>query len=761
MTGGAIAILLGVLALLQLPALPDTVWVQFLPLALLLAAFPSPWRLPALFAAGFLWALFRAALILSAALPAGLEGRDLQVQGVVATVPAAREWGRRFELQIESLSWEGEPRAGPHRVRLSWYRPPPELGVGQRWSLTVRLKRPHGFHNPGGFDYEGWLFQRGIQATGYVRERGDNRLLGQARGYGLQRLREHLAAHIDGAAAGYAHAGIVTALAVGLRDRLTQEEWGVLRATGTAHLMAISGLHIGLVAGLAFFIGRRLWSLSATAVLRVPAPVVGAWTAILVATLYAALAGFSVPTQRALVMVVALLGAMLLRRHTSPRHTLSLALLVILILEPLSALSAGFWLSFGAVAAILLGMSGRLLTQGPWWRWGRVHWVVAVGLFPLMAAFFGENPLLAPLANLVAVPLVGLVVVPLALGGTLLSLVWAPLGQWLLRGAAIGLGHLWPFLEVLAHTPLVHRTSWTGSPWSLGAAGLGVFLLLLPRGLPGRWLGLIWLAPMVFAAHPRPPPGEAWLTLLDVGQGLAAVVRTEGHVLVYDTGPRFSERFDTGRAVIEPFLRRQGIGHLDTLIVSHGDNDHAGGADSLLARMPVGAVLSSVPERWSQGRPCRRGQSWDWDGVSFQILYPGDSGQGKDNDRSCVLKVVSRSDSFLLPGDVEADVEAELVSRYGRALAADVLVVPHHGSRTSSSGDFLDTVRPRVALFPVGYRNRFGFPAREVLARYRLRAIETHDTARGGALQVRVPEGKLEIRSHRREHRRFWQAPPA
>ncbi len=758
MVSASVAFLFGVLALVWSRELPDTLWLQFLPVVLLLAVVNPRGRLLAVGLAGFLWALFRAECTLLGTLPPALEGQDLVVAGIVESIPKTFDRGLRFEFRVERLERDGEQLRAPDRIRLSWYGPPLPVAAGERWLLTVRLKRPHGFSNPGSFDYERWLFQRGIQATGYVRGKAENRRLGPAAAYPLARLRERVAGIIDQALPDHAAAGIVKALAVGVRDGISDSQWQVFRATGTGHLMAISGLHIGLVAALSFFLARRLWSLSSRAVLLLAAPRAAALVAMLAATMYAGLAGFALPTQRALVMVASFMAAVYLRGAVAPGRGLMLALLVVLVVDPLAVLSAGFWLSFGAVAVILLGMGGRLAATGPWWRWGRVHGLVAVGLLPLTLAFFGENPWVSPLANLVAVPWMGLFVVPLVLAGVLFTLPFPVLGEWLLMGAATAVEWLWPALAWLAQQDLVYRTPSSGEPWLVVAAGIGVALLLLPRGFPGRWVGLLWMAPLVLSVPERPAPGRLWVTLLDVGQGLAAVVRTSDHVLVYDTGPRFSAHFDAGRSVLIPFLRSQGIAKVDTLVVSHGDNDHAGGAGSLLQEMPVVSLLTSVSGRWPMAVPCHAGQAWRWDGVDFRILHPGQSASGKGNNHSCVLRIVSEEASFLLPGDIETGPERVLERHYGAELRADVLVAPHHGSNTSSSARFLDAVAPRQALFTVGYRNRFGFPAEAVRVRYRERAIRTHNTALHGAITVSVTDAQepLSVSRHRTETARFW-----
>jgi len=756
MRAGTLAFAAGVLLLVRLPALPDPFLVQFLPVLLLAATARSRvLRWPALAACGFLWALLRAALILQGDLPPALEGRDLRLEGVVASLPEGDGLKTRFRFEPVRAP---EAWRRPGTVRLNWYGEAPDLEPGQRWRLTVRLRRARGFMNPGGFDYERWLFRRGIRATGYVRAYAPNRLLGEAPGYAVTRLRHRLSGAIEHALGGHPQLGTVKALAIGARDRIREEQWDVLRATGTGHLMAISGLHVGLVAGAAYALARGLWSWCPGAALRLAAPRFAALAGLLAAAGYAALAGFSVPTQRALVMVAVVMGAVLLRRNARPSASLAAALALVLILDPFAPLGAGFWLSFAAVALILFGMSGRLGARGVWWRWGRVQVLVGLGLLPCTLALFGEHPLVGPLANLVAVPWVSVTAVPAVLAGTAVLAPWPELGAGLLGLGAGALALLWPYLEMLEGLGAVYRPSGAPSLWAVLAALPGVAWLLMPRGTPARWVGLAWLLPLVLAAPERPGPGVAHLTLLDVGQGLAAVVETRSHVLVYDTGPRYGPTFDAGRAVVVPFLRRRGIASVDRLVVSHGNTDHAGGLQGVMAGVQVAEVVSGEALPGLLARSCHPPLRWRWDGVDFRVFAAAVSAQG--NDASCVLHVQGAGGGILVPGDIERAAEAALVRRWGARLKADVLVVPHHGSRTSSTRAFLQAVAPRMALISSGYRNRFEFPHPDVMARYRGHGIALYGTARHGAISLRIhPErGVVGPELHRREARRFWHA---
>lgn len=760
MRSGTIAFLLGVLVPLQGPVLADPFYLEFLPLLLLIALLNPQGRVAALFGCGVLWCLLRAHAALLHELPAAVEGRDLRVEGVVASIPVRAGIRTRFRFDVDRVVGSGSGWRVPGSVMLAWYGEAPALHPGERWRFTVRLKRPHGLLNPGGFDYERWLFEQGIRATGYVRGGEPARHLGASASHGVLRLRARLARAIDAALGERAHSGLVQALAIGVRDPISEAEWDVLRATGTSHLVAISGLHVGLVAGVAYAIGRFLWSLPGHTVLLAAAPRVAALAALLAATGYAMLAGFSVPTRRALIMIAVAMLTLSLARNSRPGLALALALLGVLLLDPFSVLGPGFWLSFGAVAVILLGMRGRLGRRTWWWEWGRVQWLAAVGLLPLTVLFFGQHPLCAPLANILAVPWVGLVAVPLVLLGTVLVLPLPALGAALLELGRSSLALLWPTLQALAHLGAVYHVQRTPPFWAIAAAAMGVVLILLPRGIPARWLGLLWMLPALIPPAPVLPANRLEVTVLDVGQGLAVVLRTRHHLLVYDTGPRYGPTRDAGRDVLLPYLRSIGAGTVDLVIVSHGDGDHSGGLRSLRRALPIGRILSSAP--LPGAAPCRAGLAWRWDGFEFRMLHPPVL-RDRGNDDSCVLRVSVPKAAVLLPGDIEIGAERELLADRVGKLRSTVLIAPHHGSTTSSSAGFVDAVAPRHVVFAVGYRNRFGFPRPEIIARYRSHEAGLYATGRDGAVRFTVDaaSGDVAAQRYRVAARRFWNAPAA
>ena len=760
----ALALLAGISLSQALPALPDPWWAM-----LVLPVSVAAWRYRRLWpilivTLGFLWAWLNAALILQRQFPTALEGQDVVVEGVIASLPEKDIRRAHFEFVATKLNQGTVAFPEPGRIALNWYYPDAKLRVGDAWRLHVRLKRPHGLRNPGGFDYEAWLFRHRIRATGYVRDAADNRLLSShAWEQPVNRLRQELAQGISAALGEREFAGIIRALAVGDRAAITHGQWQTLIATGTNHLVAISGLHVGMIAGIAFFLMRGLWSRVPRLCLRCPAPKAGAIGGIIAALSYAALAGFSIPTQRSLIMVMVVMGSVVRGRKVRPSHVLAWALILVLLWDPLGVLEPGFWLSFAAVGVIFYGMGQRLSPSGPWWKWGRVQVLIALGLMPLLLILFQRVSLVAPFANLLAVPWVTLVVVPLTLLGAVLILPLPIIGGSFLILANGAMSWLWLLLQELGHSDFAQWLQPAPPLWTYVPALVGTVWMLAPRGIPGRWLGGVLLAPMVLVNPARPQPGEAWFTLLDVGQGLAAVVETAGHVLVFDAGPASGERFDAGNVVVVPFLRHYGIHKVDTLIVSHGDMDHRGGVPAVLRQTKVQRLLTSVPDKiqWRQGRveSCVAGQTWQWDGVRFEILYPLADQPYRGNDASCVLKVQTARQSLLLPGDIEHRSEQLLLEAEAAQLPSDILVAPHHGSKTSSTAAFLQAVHPDYALFAVGYHNRYGFPRPAVTARYAEEGARLLDSASDGAITFRLGSPASPAPdTFRQQSRHYWNS---
>jgi len=759
MTAAALAFVAGVVLLQQQAALPAPAWLAAVPALAALAAWRRALVVPTAFLVGFLWAAGFAHLRLADRLAPALEGVDLEVAGVIAGLPSAGERGLRFLFEPEAA------RAPlPRRILLSWYGEGLEVHPGERWLLTVRLKRPHGHANPHGFDYEAWLTERGIGATGYVRSPATARRIGERRGPAdaIERAREAVRERFRRVLGETPAAGILAALAVGEQRAIANEEWRLFARTGVTHLMSISGLHVTLVSGLFAWLVSALWRRGARLALALPARKAAAAAAIAAAFGYATLAGFAVPAQRTFYMVAVVAAALWSGRIASPARTLALALALVSALDPWAVLQPGFWLSFGAVALIFYVSAGRAEPEPRLRQWLRVQWAITAGLAPAALFLFAQVSVAGPIANALAIPLVSAVITPLALAAALApvdALLFA--AQWLVE-------LLLEYLEWCARLPGALWQQHVPPLWATLFALAGVAWLLAPRGVPWRASGLALMLPAIALPPPSPAPGEAWVTTFDVGQGLAVLVRTARHALLYDAGPTFGPESDSGERIVAPALGALGVRRLEALVLTHDDTDHTGGARSVLETVEVDALLHSLPEAHPLlahaplARRCARGSRWAWDGVDFEILHPAPGAMPRRrNDASCVLRVSAGGRAMLLAGDIERGAEADLAARGG--IAAEALLVPHHGSRSSSSAALLEAVRPQLAVAATGYRNRFGHPAAEVLARYDAIGARMLRSDRDGAVTLRLAPDGLRVETQRARRARYWHvpAPPA
>jgi competence protein ComEC len=655
----------------------------------------------------------------------------------------------------------------PRHILLSTYEDareaPLNVHAGERWRFTVRLKRPHGTSNPYGFDFEAWMLERDLRAGGYVRggEKLGNEITKPF--YLIEHFRENIRDEFQThflQSATYPYSGVLIALAIGDQNSIPAGQWQVFTRTGVNHLMSISGLHITMLASLAFFLTNALWRRSARLVALLPARKAAVVAGCLVALAYALLAGFSVPAQRTVCMLTVAAAALWSSRNLSVSQVFSAALLAVLLFDPWAVLAPGFWLSFGAVALIFYVAAHRL--EKPRWlaEYGRVQWAMAVGLTPLLLALFQQVSLVAPLANAFAIPLISFAVVPLALLGIL------PFCGWLLSLSHAILSICMIALEWLNRLPDAAWTQHAPPGWSVAVGVIGVLVCLLPRGFPARWLGIFLLLPM-FLTSPEPPPqGVLRLTIFDVGQGLAVAMQTRSHTLLYDTGPQYSIDSDSGNRILVPGLHAQGIARLDGLVLSHDDLDHTGGAVSVMQNLPIEWLSSSLPDTspaLAQARNsirCKDGQHWEWDGVRFEMLHPSpesyDNARLKDNERGCVLRVSVGRQSVLIAADIEKNTERRLLQTHPDQLPATLLIAPHHGSGTSSTQAFVNAVRPGYVVFTVGYRNRFGHPRKDVVERYRRVGSEVLRSDEDGAVMVEMDEAGMRVERYRRAHLRYW-----
>lgn len=754
-------------------------------------------RMLAGFVFGFVWAALFAHSYLRQELAPEWEGRDVTVIGTIDSLPSYFDTGARFNFSVEKVMAQGgESPAIPLHLALAWYRngdqgqaPQPQLAAGARWQLTVRLKRPHGSANPFSFDYEAWLLERNLRATGYVRaDQGasaSNRQLQPfvfSPGNLVQRLRGDLRERILDALPEHRYAGVLVALAIGDQRAIDQSDWEIFNRTGISHLVAISGLHITMIAGLFAAAMAALWRRSfftnAALPLLLPTPKVAALSGALAALGYVLLAGFGIPAQRTLYMLLVVALALWSGRIASVSHVLCMALLLVLLVDPWAVLWPGFWLSFCAVGVILYTSVGRRTSAGDGgnsrlaagWRSlrsaGATQYAVTIGLLPLTVLLFGRVSLISPLANAVAIPLVGLVVTPLTLAASALP---APLSSWLWRTAHALVEQLATLLGWLSALPFAVWQTPAPQAWTAALALFSTIWLLAPRGWPLRWLALSGWLPLLLDEGSRPPAGEMWVTALDVGQGMAVLVETASQRLLYDSGPYYSPGSDAGDRIIIPYLKARGITALDALVISHVHNDHAGGALSVMDAVKVGAVYSSLPPQHpivtaaSAHQSCHAGQAWQWGGVKFEMLYPeieqyqASAAQQKSKPHmlSCTLKISQGRHAILLPGDIEAAQEQLLVQRYGEDLKSTVLLAPHHGSGTSSTAAFLAQVDPKIVLFQVGYRNRFHHPKQQVATRYEERGADRFQSDEGGAILLKFGDSVM-VDTYRNQHRRYW-----
>jgi competence protein ComEC len=804
---------------------------------------------------GLFWQGWHCQALLAQRLSSDQEMKELQVIGVISDLPNCDDKHCSFNFNIEEISSNKRPMT----VRLSWYGVDRPLQVGERWQLTVRLKKPRGTLNPGSFDFEAWSWQHHLAAKGYVSNKNNkqnslsmerqeasskrfkneiianhhidpaavnlnslsshtlqqkdgqqsqsrdnstsqadqierhtgNRYLGQASGYQLPMWRERLLKSCQVLLKGEALGGIITALNLGWTQDVSYSQRIVVQRTGTAHLLAISGLHVGMVAGLVAWLLRWLWSAIPRVTEYVPAPTVAAVGAILAALIYSEMAGFACSTQRACVMSALLFLPKIAHRHMSVKTALFRAVWVVLLWDPCVVQSGGFWLSFMAVFVLIYARYAPDL--GRWAQHFEAQWVCLIGLLPLSILYFHQISLVSVVANLIAIPVVGFLVLPLVLLGSALATQQAFLAKLIFSFAlkilaCLGIGLSWLAQQDWA----VYNYSFSHW-WEFLIVTMGCAVVVFTQQ-NWRWVGLVGIVPLALPNAFPVQSGQFKLSVLDVGQGLATVISTRHHTLIYDTGAKFSPQLDCGQSIVIPYLILEKIRTIDALVVSHGDNDHAGGAMAILQQMTVKKFYTSAVEHFMarisptpkpgivaskvlgvqpnasstyQSGPtvhpkiplptnCAAGTHWDWDGVKFEFLHPPSESIFNANDRSCVLKVSSPSGSVLFPGDIEKPAEQWLSEHIAHQLASTVIIVPHHGSKTSSTADFIAAVHPKVAIMSYGYRNRYRHPNAQVVQRYLDMGTDVFNTVSTGAIVYTMGLG-APWQLYRQRHREFWR----
>jgi competence protein ComEC len=704
---------------------------------------------------------WRAAAFEAQSLQPAIEGRDVVVTGVIAAMPQRTEAGLRLRVEVDSATADDGAVPIPRRIAVGWYGDPqtlPDVRAGERWRFATRLKAPHGASNPHGFDFELWMWEQDLQASGSVRagprEPAPERLEATWR-HPVESARQRVRDAIHAQVTDRRSAGVIAALVVGDQAAIERNDWDVFRATGAAHLMSISGLHVTMFAWAAAALAGAAWRRSARMCLLFPAQHAAALSGVALAWGYAVFSGWGVPAQRTIVMLATVALLRLWGRRWPWTHVWLLSCAAVVIVDPWAMLQAGFWLSFVAVGVLFAG--GTSHRPAPGWKGrlqaaAREQAIVTVALAPLTLLLFGQVSLVGLVANAIAIPWVTLVATPLAMAGIAFAPAWT--------AAALAVDGLGRVLQWFANWPLASWSAPAAPLWAALPAVAGGVLLALRVPMPLKTLALPLVLPALLWQLPRPASGEFELLFADVGQGNAVVLRTASHTLLYDTGPRFGTESDAGHRMLVPLLRAMGE-RVDTVVLSHRDSDHTGGAPAVLAMQADAALLSSIESghELQQLRPaarCAAGQGWEWDGVLFQVVHPQASDYdrlAKPNALSCVLRVVGAHASALLAGDIEAAQEARLAGE--PSIAADILLVPHHGSRTSSTAPFLAAVHPSVAFVQAGWRNRFGHPVPEVVQRYGSAGIRVVDSPHCGAgLWRSATPG--DVQCHRNEARRYW-----
>jgi len=656
------------------------------------------------------------------------------IQGHIISIP------QKINDQVSFLFEVDKPVST--KVRLSWRHPSCSLIAGDQWELPVKLKKIH--------YAEAWAFQNGITAQGYVIAQNHPVFISHKNV--INRLRQYIQLEVEKVLPHSQTSPWIIALMIGERAGIPQSEWEVLRNTGTNHLMAIAGLHIGFLSSISYVSVVAIWRLVPRLMLIIPAYQAGACASLIMAFFYSTLAGFSIPTQRACIMISVFLMSTLYRRIIPPWQAFGLALLLVLMINPLSVLSSSFWLSFTTIALIIYGMGGRIKPHGLWWKWGRVQWVIAIGLFPLSLWFFTQYSLVSFIANSIAIPWVGFLILPLCFISVILILFNSILAKWTLLLADKSLSILWSILTWFSHLPFASWHQTIPHPIFLIIAVIGIVILLSPAGFPGKCSGFFWLLPVLLFKPILPLKGEVNFSLLDVGQGLSVVIQTKHHALVYDTGV-------IGERVLD-YLQSRNIQKLDMLVISHGDKDHSGGAAVILEKLPVKIIFTSVPALFYSAQYCLAGEKWEWDGVQFEFLYPTPSTLNQGNNSSCVLKISTEKQHILLTGDIEKEAEKFLIASTPEKLSADILVAPHHGSKTSGLREFIEDVHPQYVLYATGYQNRYHFPHASVVETYRTIGAIQYETATAGDIQFKVNKDASLLLSLSRANHHFWNVLP-
>ncbi len=704
---------------------------------------------------GFAWMGFVSTQVINSKVANDYLYKPILVKGEIVELPETTAHSTKFIFQAH------HPFKG--RLKLAWYSnrykdtltKSPDLHVGDIWQLKLKLKPNNGYQNLGGFDYERWLFYKRINATGYVRHSNDNQRI-NTQNFSIDKLRQNIRYALLPILKTKEFGGVINALIIGDRSLITDSQWSLFKSTNTTHLSVISGLHIGLISGFIFLLTQFFWRCCSRLMLIIPAQIVGAYSGIVVAFLYALVAGFSVPTIRAFIMASVVFVAIILRRHHDIWQLYGSALLLVLIYDPLSVFSVGFWLSFYMVAVIIYGVKQH---QEKSWLYRLIYLQILVSFasLPLTIWFFSYATVLSSIANSIAIPVFSFITTPLSLVGALLFFMdFGYLSQLSFSIANESLVYLSMVLEQLQQFDF---NQWHYTQTSRIDMLIFVVLALLviaPKALKFRQIAIFAIILMLFAPEAQIDKNSMLVSVLDVGHGLAVVVQTRNHTLLFDTGAKYPSGFNLGQSVITPYLRAKRIQHLDKIIISHNSNDHSGGLSNILENFAVGEILTSTPEKLkTKASGCQSGQHWQWDGVRFEIFNPDRNINLHNNNASCVLKISNDKYSILLTGDIEKKAEHHLVENYQKKLSSTVMLAPHHGSKTSSTQAFLNAVSPSIVVASSGFKNYFQHPANVVIKRYQSNRIKLMQTSCSGEIEFFFGN-TINIKEYRKTFARYY-----
>lgn len=764
MITNAIALILGLLLAFFSSELNDPFWVSYLPITLALAFLVPKYRIILLILSTYLWAEFHFQSVINLKLHNSFDNQVVMISGVIIDIPEVKPRSIRFLVKPDFI--EGYNQSLPNKIRLSWYRSNQLPMAGQRWQFKAKLRRPSGFQNPAGFDYERWLLVKGIGATGYIKKSSNNQLLDQTPWWDINQLRSKVAQSIDKKCITCDNQGLIKALTIGYRGDIHPSQKHILKDSGTAHLLAISGLHIGLISGLFYLLGRWLWRIyffrSHYNRLEFSAAL-----SLFAGFSYAALAGFSIPTVRALIMLCVIFFALKFRLPNNLLNTIATAVVLILVIDPLAVGSASLWLSVGAL--LIIGFAQFLLKNQQGWlrKLLLVQGIFTLMFIPMGIVLFGQINIAGYFANIVAIPAVSFGLLPLTLFASFCASINLPYADWLLLACDQGMTLLLVYLEWLLESGLAAiSTGYVPMPLLIISL-LGLAVLTMPRAIPGKKLSLILVLLPIIWQPKKIEYGGFEMAVLDVGMGTSVIVKTRHHSLVYDFGPGNDQGFSAGSWVVKPHLQHQNILKPDLMVISHVDQDHSGGFHTFKSVFDSSTLISGTPrqlqKRFKLSLPiqsCHNRSPWRWDGIDFQFLaFPKTHKtielMDDTNNRSCVLKIQGEH-SVLLAGDIEAHRETWLVSTDPDNLKADLLVAPHHGSSTSSTTAFIDQVSPKAVIFTVGKYNRWNFPKPEVVARYQAIDTEIYRTDVNGAVSLYSEVNSFRLESQRTRHPRMW-----